>query len=56
MTKKEMIEILVKIYHESEEEMKKLKKEDLKSLLEDFGDGSNMFPNGRDYDSENWDD
>lgn len=56
MTKAEIIEILVDNYREDKEEMKKMKKDELEELLEEYGDHSSLFPNGRDYDAEDWDD
>jgi hypothetical protein len=56
MTKAEIIEILVDNYREDGERLKRMKKEDLEELLEEYGDDSGMFPNGRDFDAENWDD
>ncbi|MGG7195407.1 hypothetical protein ACQPUI_01620 [Clostridium butyricum] len=56
MTKAEIIEILVDNYREDKQEMKKMKKDELENLLEEYGDDSTPFPNGRDYDSEDWDD
>ncbi|WP_367569022.1 hypothetical protein [Lacrimispora sp.] len=52
MTKNDMIDLLVGNYREDKSEMKKLKKVDLKELLEEYNDGADLFPNGRDYDAE----
>lgn len=56
MRKAELIEILVDNFKEDMEKLKKMKKEELEELLEEYGDDSSMFPNGRDFDAEDWDD
>ena len=56
MTKSELIELLVSNYHEDKDELKKMKKDELEELLEEYTDDIDMFPNGRDYDAEDWDD
>jgi len=55
MTKTEIIEILVEDYRGDRKELKKMKKDELKELLEEYEDDSSMFPNGRDFDAEGWD-
>lgn len=56
MTKAEIIDILVDYYREDRVELGKMKKDELEELLEEYGDDSSMFPNGRDFDAEDWDD
>lgn len=55
MNKQEIIEVLVSNYMQDEDEVKAMSKKDLKSLLDDLEDESDMFPNGRDYDAEDED-
>lgn len=55
MRKDEIINILVSNYHEDVREMKKMKKAELEELLEEYGDDSDMFPNGRDFEAEDED-
>ncbi|WP_187115110.1 hypothetical protein [Clostridium tyrobutyricum] len=54
MTKAEIIEILVDTYREDKDELKKMKKDELEEILEEYEDDSSMFPNGRDFDAEDW--
>ena len=54
LTKNEIIEILVK-YNYEREELKGQKKDELEELLQEHTDWSNIYPNGRDFDSEDED-
>lgn len=54
--KQELIEYLVDTYHEDENELKKMKKDELKELLDEYEDHSGLFPNDDEYDgSHEWD-
>ena len=55
MTKAELIDLLVSDYGQDESELKKMTKAELKALLDDLTDHSDMYPNGRDYDAEDED-
>lgn len=50
MRKLELIEILNESYRQDIDELKEMTKEE----LEELSDDSVWFPNGRDYDSEDW--
>lgn len=54
MRKSELIELLLE-YDEDIKELKKMTKDELEELYEEYTDTSVMFPNGRDYDAENYD-
>lgn len=54
MKKSELIELLLE-YGEDIKELKKMTKDELEELYEEYTDTSDMFPNGRDYDAEAWD-
>lgn len=45
MKKKDLIEILVNDYHEDENEMKKMKRNNLEELLDEYSDTSSFHPN-----------
>ncbi len=53
MKKADIVEILVTDYREDRGEMKKMTKNELEELLNEYSDDCSMFPNGRDYDAEN---
>lgn len=55
MKKKELIDYLVEEYDEDRKELKKMTKDELQEMLENYTDTSDLFPNGRDYDAEDWD-
>lgn len=56
MKKQELIDYLVETYHEDKDELKKMKKEELEELLEEYEDHSGLFPNDDEYDgSHEWD-
>ena len=54
MTKNRIIEILIK-YNFDREELKGQSKEELEELLQEHTDWSDLYPNGRDFDSEDED-
>lgn len=54
MRKSELIEVLNESYRQDIDELKKMTKEELEELYEELSDDSVWFPNGRDYDSEDW--
>lgn len=54
MNKSEIIEFLLK-YNYDYDELKKQSKKELEELFEEHTDTSNLFPNGRDFDSEDED-
>lgn len=56
MNKNDIINILVKSYSEDEENLKTLKLSELKDLLNEYRDHSDMFPNDDEDDgSHSWD-
>ena len=56
MKKAELIEYLVETYHEDENMLKKMKKDELEELLENYEDHSDLFPNDDEFDgSHAWD-
>ena len=55
MTKAEMIDILVRDCGYGRKDLKGLLKEDIKEMYDEIAGDGGMYPNGRDYDSENWD-
>ena len=54
MRKSELIEILHENYRKDLDELKEMRKDELEELYEELSDDSVWFPNGRDYDSEEW--
>lgn len=50
MNKKDLIRILVDTYHEDEVELKKMSLSELKEILFELEDHSDLFPNGDEYD------
>ena len=55
MTKAQLIEHLVNNYQQDKAELEEKTPTELKALLDDLTDHSDMYPNGRDYDAENED-
>lgn len=55
MTKAELIDLLVSDYGQDKAELEEKTPTELKALLDDLTDHSDMYPNGRDYDAENED-
>lgn len=55
MGEKEIINLLVNRYHEDEEELKTLSLGELKEILNELEDHSDLYPNGdEDDDSRSW--
>lgn len=54
MKKSELIEILLEDYNQDIKELKEMTKSELEELYENITDEETMFPNGRDYDAEEW--
>lgn len=54
MTREEMIDFLVETYNEDREELEEMDNISLEERFEEYEDDSTMYPNGRDYDSEDW--
>lgn len=56
MKKQEIIEILVNDYNEDRDDLEEMSKEDLQSMLMNYEDHSDLFPNGDEFDgSHEWD-
>lgn len=55
MTKEEMIDILVEGCGYGREDLEEYTEEDLKDMIDEISGDGGMYPNGRDYDSEDWD-
>ncbi|MCD2347399.1 hypothetical protein [Clostridium guangxiense] len=53
MNRKDIIERLLEL-GEDKQELRKMKKDELEELLEEYTDESTMYPNGRDYDAEDY--
>ena len=56
MKKSEIIDALCENHLYDKSDLKGKTKDELKALLFEISDTSNLFPNGRDVDAENWDD
>lgn len=54
MDREVLIDFLVENYNESREELEEMDNIGLEERLEEYEDDSTMYPNGRDYDSEDW--
>lgn len=50
MRKNELIEYLIENYTVDESELKKMSKDELEELLEEYEDHSSLFPNDDEYD------
>ena len=56
MKKQELIDYLVDTYHEDTNELKNMTKDELKEILENYEDHSDMFPHDDEFDgSHEWD-
>jgi len=53
MTKKELFDALVEEHNQDSAVLKNYSKAELQAIWDDLADSSDMYPNGRDFDSEN---